>query len=63
MLRITNTNGLLLSDQRGHYLYDGRQDETVLIQKPAGPVRFSLEDMLKLWASYSEYGTYELHLW
>jgi hypothetical protein len=22
-----------------------------------------LEDMLRFWATYSEYGTYELHLW
>lgn len=63
MLRITTANGQILTDQRGNYLYDGRQGEPVLIQEPSGPVRLDLEDMLRFWAAYSEYGTYELHLW
>jgi hypothetical protein len=63
MLYITTVNGQILTDQRGNYLYDGRQGEPVLIQEPSGPVRWSLKDMLKFWATYSEYGSYELHLW
>jgi hypothetical protein len=63
MLYITTVNGQILTDQRGNYLYDGRQGEPVLIQEPLGPVRWSLKDMLKFWATYSEYGSYELHLW
>jgi len=63
MLYITTVNGQILTDQRGNYLYDGRQGEPVLIQQPSGPVRWGLKDMLKFWATYSEYGSYELHLW
>jgi len=63
MLHITTVDGQILTDQRGNYLYDGRQGDPVLIQEPSGPVRWSLEDMLRLWASYSEYCGYELHLW
>jgi hypothetical protein len=63
MLRITTTNGQILTDQRGNYLYDGRQGEPVLIQEPLGPICLGLEDMLRFWSTYSEYGTYELHLW
>ena len=63
MIKITSEEGLLLTDQRGNYLYDGRQGDPVLIEEPAGPIRFSLEDMLRFWAVYSEYGSYQLHLW
>ena len=63
MITITTKEGLLLTDQRGNYLYDGRQGESILLEEPAGPVRFSLEDMLRFWATYCNYGEYHLHLW
>lgn len=63
MVHITTSSGQILTDQRGNYLYDGRQGEPVLIEEPSGPVLWNLEDMLRFWATYSEYGSYELHLW
>ena len=63
MITITTEEGLLLTDQRGNYLYDGRQGDPVLIEAPAGPIRFGLEDMLRFWTTYCKYGDYQLHLW
>lgn len=63
MITITTEEGLLLTDQRGNYLYDGRQGDRTLLSEPSGPIRWSLQQMIKKWADYSAYGTYQLHLW
>lgn len=65
MATITTAEGKVLYDQRGVYLYDGRDGADVLIHWPAddAPVIHTLPQMVRMWEACCAYGDYILRLW
>ncbi len=59
MVQIEASNGRILRDQRGTYMYGPGWE---LVPSDTAPIRFSFAEMLEYWLHCEQFGTYTFRI-